>query len=455
MNTLDALRAVCATEACPVAVTGMRLAEDVVEIVELDDDGNQRVRVLAAAGAIDADKRKTLIELSLAGKHVELDIDIIAYVQTPGVRNRKFIRFRPDRLPDIARSGVGTPFLRNHEQRELLSAGGTVTASALVTSGEAREIHQTARLTVPWAVQAALQSVLGKFSIGWWPTGAIHCSLCEAPIEDCLWKRGHWRGSEHDGQVVEFIFQDAELIETSAVNIPAVPETRVRGIRSASAHDPNHAERVIDELLALGAHLPSSHPGDLPMPDTRNALARINTKLGLQTEANEAAALAALAALFNERDLARSQLADVTAERNAATTERDQLRARLAEIEASRQNERADAFVQRAVEAGKCALKSETSRYFRDLFLRDEKAAQESLAAAPRVTPVGEDMQSREPASPSSQPAAVPDYKALASQLAAEDLDTARIAGVDAETYVRANYGELADTYHWPARPSN
>lgn len=192
-------------------------------------------RTLRASGkVIDGAARAELVERSLAGEHIELELDTIAYVQTPGVRNRKFIRFKPGRLQAMAHSGIGTPFLRDHRQGELASAGGTISASKMVKTGVSRAIHQTANLTVPWAVQAALQGVMKKISIGWWPTGPVHCTLCKGPIGDCLWERGHWRGSEHDGEIVEFEVQDAELTETSAVNVPAASGTEVRDIRTSS-----------------------------------------------------------------------------------------------------------------------------------------------------------------------------------------------------------------------------
>jgi hypothetical protein len=432
----------------------------------------------AAGQALDDTTRAELIERSLRGEHVELELDLVAYVQIPGVRNRNCIRFKPGRLQSMARTGVGTPFLRNHAQYDVMSAGGTIAASKLVKSGagkdERRELHQTARLTVPWAVQAALQGVLGKFSIGWWPTAAVHCSLCDAPIQECLWKRGHWRGSEHDGAIVEFVFQDAELVETSAVNVPAVPETGVRGIRSAGLEtwptEDLDKLQAIDSLFALGAvwtvhanqdqpHIGEEHT---TMADSKSALARINPALGLQAEASEEATLAAVSALVKARDdatrargLAESQLADVSAARDAAVAERDTLAAEKAALVAQTREQGADEFVARAVEQGKCPANGATAGYFRTLYLQNQAAAEESLAAAPVVTPVGQGMQSDKGRNGGQQGGGgktpgVPDYARLATQLSAADAKNAMRAGVSAEAYTRANYGTLAGEYGWP-----
>lgn len=415
---------------------------------------NAVTQLRANGAAIDETKRAELIERSLRNEHIELELDIVAYVQTPGVMNRKFIRFRAGRLQAIAKTGRNSPFLRNHDQRDVMSAGGTIIASKMVRNSDAREIHQTVRLSVPWAVQAALQGVLGKFSIGWWPRGDVHCSLCQAPIDACLWKLGHWRGSEHDGRIVEFIFQDAELIETSAVNVPAVPEAHARGIRSRTQLD-------IDKLFALGISqtgAKSSNQGEF-MTDRQNMLAQLNRALGLQTQASIEATLAAIDELKTAREkadsslgLAQSQLADVTAERDAAVSERNALRANKSKLEAAQREQRADAFVTRAIESGKCAANGATASYFRVLYLRDQAAAEETLTAAPTVTPVGAAMQTGDTTSGRDTTAAgpsVPDYARLATQLSPDERTNAERAGVTDEQYVRSNYHSLAAEYGW------
>ncbi len=418
--------------------------------------------VLRAGGEVlDSDEaRAELIERSLRGEHIELELDLVAFSQTPGVMNRNFVRFRQGRLQAIAKTGKSTAFLRNHSQREVLAAGGTIVASKMVKSGAAREFHQTAHLTVPWAVQAALQGVLGRYSIGWIPLGdapnrepVVQCSLCKAPIRDCLWRLGHYRGSEHDGRIVEFVVMNAELIETSAVNVPAVREVRARGVRQL-------AQLEIDRLFVVGADLVG--PGETSMKD---GWKKLIAALGLSADANEDSAVAAVEAqaeelaeararaarldkINRELELTRSQLGDVTAEL-------DTLRAKHARLEERTRTERADAFVSRAVASGKCAANSKTAAWFRELFRGDEEAAEESLAAAPVITPVGAPMQSGQPAAgaeKTDRAPGVPDYARLATELSAEDRRVAERAGVTAEQFVRANYDDLAGDYGWASR---
>lgn len=179
-------------------------------------------------------EKTDLLQRSLAGEPVELTVDIRPFSQEDGKPNRNFTRFRTGSLTALGRSGKGTVFLRDHDQRNSLARGGTIIASKMVKNGNVHELHQTVQIVAPWAVQGFLRGIADRFSIGWHPTGLVLCTACNDSIRKC-W---HWPGdkvAQEDDTVtiVEFEFQSAELVETSSVNVPAVTGTSVVDIRAA------------------------------------------------------------------------------------------------------------------------------------------------------------------------------------------------------------------------------
>lgn len=201
--------------------------------------------------------RDQLLAKCAAGEHVEIEVDILAYEQRPGVANRNFLRFRDGAMLKLGASGKGTPFLKNHDQGDVEARGGTITRSLTEKVGEGEyHVRQTARISAPWAVSMALRGLLDKVSIGW-AGDDVTCSACGTAVyTECY----HWPGdrvSEEagaDGKKryvrdrkgnlrVEWIFNDPSLVETSAVNVPAVPMAGIEAVRAAlAAVMPDHAE---------------------------------------------------------------------------------------------------------------------------------------------------------------------------------------------------------------------
>lgn len=219
----------------------------------------ETTRTLRAATGepITDELRDQLLAKCAAGEHVEIDVDILAFEQRPGVANRNFLRFRDGAMLKLGASGKGTPFLKNHDQGDVEARGGTITRSQTEKVGEGEyHLRQTARLSAPWAVSMALRGLLDKVSIGW-AGDDVTCSVCGTAVyTECY----HWPGdrvSEEagaDGKKryvrdrkgslrVEWIFNDPSLVETSAVNVPAVPMAGIEAVRAAlSAVMPDHAE---------------------------------------------------------------------------------------------------------------------------------------------------------------------------------------------------------------------
>jgi hypothetical protein len=356
------------------------------------------VTTLRAAGeatAMTTARRDELLAQCAGGAYVELELDMQAYEQAPNVRNRKNVRHRDGGLMSLGRSGVGTPFMRDHNQGDSLSRGGTIIASATEKLGDGHYvIRQTAKLTAPWAVELALRGLLDTLSIGWQPTGAVHCSICDTPVfEDCY----HWRGDSVEGadgtqQVVEWVFQSAELVETSCTPVPAVTSARIDAIRMA---------------LSLAA---DPVPGALPAQKERmNLLAKLLPLLGLAATAGDSEALSAVEALKADR----AELKVVQAELAAANVE-------LAAIRDEKRKIDEDKLFADTIARGAMAPNSDDEKAMREFYSVAPDRASARLAARKdnSVTPVGMPRQSR--IEPVTTPALTTPITAQPAQLAAE-----------------------------------
>ena len=176
--------------------------------------------------ALTAERRRALREELAAGRLDELCFRALTFRAV--YPNVNFLRFRDADLPRLAASYAGMPFLRDHDQRRLEARGGIVRASEL----DGKAFLQEIALTVPRDIEAFLNGQIDRFSISWNWTG-ITCSVCGSD-----WLRGdcmHWPGRKykHNGQegvLCELIFEQPTGREVSAVNVPAVAGTGVRGV---------------------------------------------------------------------------------------------------------------------------------------------------------------------------------------------------------------------------------
>jgi hypothetical protein len=393
------------------------------------------------------DQRRELLGRVQAGEALELYLDLVAFTQTPGVQNRNFVRFA--RLDMLAATGPGTAFLRDHAQHQMGAVGGVIVSSTMVASGAALELRQTAHLVETWALRAALLKLLRGFSIGWNPMPVpgqlepeIHCTVCKAPVRACLWELGHWRGKAVAGQLVEWEFQNAELLETSAIPVPAVRETRPLEMRE---HSP---AELAAELSAFGVTV--QVPCALTHDHEENMLKNIALALGLAAEATEDQVLAAV----RDRD---GRIASLTAERDAAaaaaTTAQAQADAGAGELA----EQKARAWADTLVAEGRLAPEGALHDHLVAQHRQDAVAAQRIADALPVTTPVGRSLQTErtDEKTPTTKADGTPNYEALAGKLNAEDLGLVRLSKRSAVEYVRANYAELALEYGWPTTRSN
>lgn len=335
------------------------------------DGGGQ---VLAARATVEgtsltSEQRDQLLEACKAGAHVELYIDILAYEQRDGESNRNYVRFRNGAMTALGRSGVNSVFLADHNQREVSARGGTIVASRTERRGPGDfAVLQTVKLTAPWAVEAALRGLMDRFSIGWSPQGDRLCSICATSIMRCA----HWPGEVYEGKTCEIIFQAAELIETSSVNVPAVPGAQIEGIRAA---------------------LTAAKGGALPRKETHMDDPKLLAMLGLAATASEAEVTKAVESLQERLKLAEQQRDELA----ARTVEADR---KVAEFEAVLAEQGADRFVADAIRDGK-VTPGDHADAMRAFYLKDHAAALAMLASMPVVTPVGVARQTAaEPAAP-------------------------------------------------------
>ena len=350
----------------------------------------------ASGTAITAEKRDELLQRAASGQHVEIEVDLLAYEQKPGVRNRNSVRFRDGSMLSIGRSGRGMPFLRDHNKWELDARGGTIVASETEKRGEGDyAIRQTVKLTAPWAVDLALRGLLTSVSIGWRPTGPVLCSACDAPIFEQCWHLPGDRLAEKDlgkaGKklvrdpngltVVEWIYTAAELVETSGVNVPGVPAARVEDVRasmfaSLSAHNPGLVIEPDDE-------------GEEPGSES-HMLEELKKILGLAATATAEEVLAAAAAKMSAATADKAALAIVQNELAGYSTQ-------IAALQADKRKREEDKFVNDALSTGRIAKGDE--EHWRALFAADEKRATELMGKREpgTATPVGLPRQSGAP----------------------------------------------------------
>lgn len=380
---------------------------EVVEVVALRAGGK-------GAGAITPAVRDELLAKLQKGEYVELELDVIAYEQQPGKRNRQFVRVRDGAMLSFGRSGRGKPFLRDHEMRNSLARGGTVLDSYAEKRGEGDyAVHQTIKITEPWAVGMALRGNLDSLSVGINPAGGeVMCSLCgTAVFEDCF----HFRGQEvqlESGEtvVIEWVYEKPEIDETSGVTLGAVAAARVQSIRAALSG------------WNSGLRATSAHERDTNM----KLLGALVALLSLAPTAGEDEAIEAVKAMKSDRDRFEAQL-------GVSETERVRL---SGVVEAHRQTERelaANEFIKAALSSGRIAAADES--VWRKLYAVDAKAAQEDMAKRPvgLATPVGLPRQT-----PTNDPTPSPAVEdAKKAQAPTEVKAALTAAGADADLTIR------------------
>ncbi|MGE0547608.1 MAG: Mu-like prophage major head subunit gpT family protein [Kofleriaceae bacterium] len=348
--------------------------------------------------AIKAEWRNEMLAKLAAGEHVEIELDLLAYEQRAGERNRNSVRFRDGAMTELGRTGTGSPFLRDHEQWDSRAKAGRVLKSATTKLGDGNyEIRQTVKLSAPWAVEMALRGLMDTVSIGWRPTGPVMCSLCDAPIFEKCWHFPGERFREQDlGEkgkriardasgdiVVEWIYTKAELVETSVVNIPGVPNARIDGVRasmfaSLAAQHPSLRSVLEREGKPTGEDIPEEKHDMDP---------KLLALLGLAATATADEVLAAVASMRNEANADRAEL-QITRSRLTA------FQGDIDALNADKRKRDEDAFIASALSTGRMGKGEEPM--IRALYESSPERARKLMEERPAgsVTPVGQQRQS-------------------------------------------------------------
>jgi len=340
-------------------------------------------RVLAANGqGLSRDERVELLEQLNAGKHVELDIEIIASIEPAKplplpasqreLANANFSRFHSVGIASFIRSFKDQPFLRDHNQGTILAKGGTITAADYRRGDDGGyEFIQRVRLVEPWAVRGVLNDNIKEFSIGWmWRGGtwddlktALQCSVCRTSLfgSDCpCWPGDVMEGDDGEPVIVEALWLSRHVygIETSAVLYPAVEGTGIFDMSALRALKQRGHGKMDKILKQLGLSEDSSR---------EDALAAIKQ---LQEKASNDVDSSALSRLESRADAAgkdnerlETLLAAEREAHAAAKVQLDAARAELAglaeaaeEAKAAEDQARIDGLVERAKNEGRLPI---------------------------------------------------------------------------------------------------
>lgn len=431
------------------------------------------IQSLAARGqAVDGDDdRIALLEESLAGRHVELEVEAVVFNMPAApmplpedqaeLANSNFVRFTEVGLTAFARSFRGKVFLRDHNGHELEAKGGSITDAKLAVTDDGKAFVQKFKAVKPWAVQGILDGTIDSFSIGWEPKApgfralseAVSCSVCGEEIYsfgDCP----HWPGqrvvTESGLAVIVEAVWDSRLIEgkeTSTVVFPAVDGTHVSDVGALAQlaeAKTNHEDQMHKLLKALGAQDEDSAIAEVERlksvaSGSANEIAAAELSVAEAQRATEIAqaavetATSELAAVRESADESASQLAAVTAERD--------------ELAAQRDKQAADALVQRALSEGRIRPKEDdqgnpvetaSEKHIRKLAAADIAVATEWVDGLPKQDPIDDDAQSKD-RDDDAKPPVDPTFG-----LSAQELRLCNQMGVKPENYVKFNAPKTA-----------
>lgn len=370
----------------PTADRDRIIAELAREVARFDACAERFGVVTLRAGGAELDAgepRASALTRARAGELMELEVDVVAYVQMPGAPNRKHRRMAPKAMQKLASSFVGRPVLRDHAHDQVDARAGTIIASTLereelADGGTRYTIRQTFSLVKQWAIVGVLDGTLDATSISWFATEPVKCSVHETEIfTDCYCFPGDRLEAKGGGEtVVEWVYGGADGLETSFVNVPAVVETQV--------------DRVRELALSLDS---AGLAGILDTKKERTTMdPRLAAVLMLAATASIDDAIGAATRLNAERAQARDELA-IAREKLATFEAADQARA---EVERKKKIEADKLHIDEAIAdltaKGKLIPGGESETALRSIGARDLASFDAQVAdyhKAPPVTPVG------------------------------------------------------------------
>jgi hypothetical protein len=272
---------------------------------------------------------------------------------------QQHVLFWPGAMRALTRSFRGVPFVDGHDWKATRSAGGSVgDTTTAVDDGDPPPMRILGAVTAdqPWSVAGVLSKSIRMFSIGFVPTGQIHCSLHNAEIFDkCYCWPGDLVAGDGDGaptRVAQWLIKSAVGVELSPVNVPAVGNgatgiDAIRlGLEDLQRHLPNDVRALLgahqaEPALDLAEVWTLAHGAGVAVGPLREALARRNAlpydgrattttrgntmdpalvrkMLGLPATATDAE-VDARALSLRQAEAERNMMAQLSAEAGAAT----------------------------------------------------------------------------------------------------------------------------------------
>lgn len=373
-------------------------------------------------------KQEDLLERFDRGERLKLEIEAVVFRQSKTPRplpkekaeeaNKNFFYFAPDEMRGFAESFGGRPMLRDHSER-LDDVGGRITSSVLVETDDEYIVRQTIEMTRRWAIEAFLEGVAQKFSIGAEPASAeatATCSVCSTRMSwwwGCL--SGHYPGQAVDldggagSVIVEVRCAGYQGRETSAVVFPAVEGTSVDDLKALSQQD---------------------HP-----------MKQILQTLKLSEGADEAAIVGAIVALKRDADAAgelKAQLDAKSEELEKARTALSELKVKSEADAEARKKEQIKVLHERALSGegyggALFAPKSKMEAYFLKLAERSIEEAEAYLGTLePTAVGAAKQLTEEDPETPAP----------AIAQLSARERKFLERTGMTAEQYLAANADE-------------
>lgn len=393
---------------------------------------------------ISSDKeRRALLEQSLQGAYIELDVTATTSLQPEKPRplpesmkemaNANFSRFGATGIKTFARSFKGRPFLRDHD-RALEARGGKIMSASAVDDDGGVSFVQEIRLVKPWAVQGVLDGTIEMFSVAWEPKGntwedwkaAVICTVCNASMFsiDC----SHWPGqlteiAESGERVVVEAEWDSRRIrgkEASAVTFPAVEGTHIGDFAVALAQlkreRGSEKDANMSKLLsALGAE--DEKAGLAAIKQMQAAAEQATAALAEAQKEHETALAEATAAVTAAQESVEAASSALAAEKEMHAQTRASLTEARGEVDKTRADKRKgeiDALLQTAMSEGRLRpqhdaegkpVEGHVERYIRKLGADDIEAARAYVADMPVIDPVGRKLET-----PTAAPSAANDY---------------------------------------------
>lgn len=322
-------------------------------------------------GSLADDDRKDMLRKLRAGEDVTLEIEAVTFVQrdTP---NANFIRIRDKGLRKFASSFKGRPFIVDHDQHSVSSRKGIITGSKLVDENGEKSVAMTIKVVKRDAVESVLDGTIDRFSVGFSIVGDSTCSACGTKMN--WWgfcERSHFRGDVlKDGTVIEAIAENANGVEVSAVNVPAVEGTSIDRIRA-------------EALAQMEQRRPAGSP------EKRNSnMGELREILSLAADASDTDVVKTIVKLQSQAAADKERADNATAQLRKITEERETLAA-------EERKRKADELVEYARNSGKLrngqAVVENIIRKLAAENIDDTKKFVEELA---EQVPVGERLQS-------------------------------------------------------------